>query len=81
MTLEDWISVCSNTIAANFKNRNVRVFSNVNRQRRQQGIRRDEIRRWIKELRLAKDPQTSPAVTERVFWMCEPRKSATHHAS
>lgn len=68
MTLEQYIHICKTAIAANLRTRNTRVFDNAVRQCRLAQNRRQLIRRWIAQLRLATDPITAPSIAERVRW-------------
>ena len=69
MTLDQYIGRCQQAIRGNFKARNVRVFGSTPRQKRLRKLRGDEIRRWIFELRLARNPATSEAVAAQVRWL------------
>lgn len=68
MTLEQWQLCLEKKIRANFKSRNVRVFSNELRHKRILRERRGQIYRSIAELRMARDPLAAPVVAERVQW-------------
>jgi hypothetical protein len=66
MTLDQWAARCALAIDANFRSRNVRVFSNNARHQLTTRVRRATVRRWIVELRLAKNPATSSVVAQNV---------------
>lgn len=68
MSLDQWISSCSKAAAANFKCRNVKVFSDVARHQQIVHKRRNEVRHWITEMRLATNPATAQIIAQRVFW-------------
>jgi hypothetical protein len=68
MTLQQYVNICERAIAANFRCRNNRVFSNELRHQRILLSRRNQVRGWIKELKMATDPATSDQVAAKVFW-------------
>lgn len=68
MTLEQWQLCLEKKIRANFKSRNVRVFSSELRHKRILRERRGEICRSIASLRQARDPLAAPMVAEAVMW-------------
>lgn len=68
MTIDEFIASRIKAINANFKVRNVRVAShtswvNIKYQRRA------TIRKFIAELRLARNPRTAEKIADRVKWM------------
>lgn len=69
MTLDQWTMRCALAVHANFRARNVRVFSDHARHQCCVRMRRDSIRRWISELRLAMDPLTASTIAKNVVWL------------
>ena len=69
MTLDQYITNCQRAVAANFQYRNTKVFSDARRQHRVQSERRQEIRRWIAEIRRANNPNTAAEVAAAVLWV------------
>lgn len=68
MTLNQWILICEKAIQSNFNTRNVRVFSYDPRHLRILHTRRNNVRRWIINLRLAKNPSTAKMVADSILW-------------
>jgi hypothetical protein len=68
MTLDDFKLTCEQCIRANFKIRNARAFNNESRQLRLVAARRESLRKWIRILRLANDPESALSIAEAVRW-------------
>lgn len=68
MTLDDHIARCRAAIRNGYACRNAPAFGPGVRQQRIRRIRCESVRRWIKHLRMAVDPNTSQQVTAAVFW-------------
>lgn len=66
MTVDQWTERCALAIASNYRIRNSRVFTNNARHQLTTRVRRATVRRWIVELRLAKNPATSSVVAQNV---------------
>lgn len=72
MTLVQFIDSRVKAINANFKYRNDSVFIGVAAKKRNAQLRaqrRETIRRFIRELRAAKDPSLSHLVAKEVAWI------------
>lgn len=68
MTLDQWTTRCILAVDANFRARNVRVFSDQARHERSARMRRNRVRQWIIDLRLAVNPETASTVARNVVW-------------
>lgn len=66
MTLERFIEHQRKAIAANFKGRNDVVFTSSARTKQLKSQRRETIRRFVWQLRLATNPVTSDFVADKV---------------
>ena len=66
MTLDKFKQNCELAIRANFAFRNQFTFSNPERQSKTQRQRRNSIRTFVANLRMARDPATSAAVAHAV---------------
>lgn len=69
MTLDQYKILCEKAIRANFASRNTREFDIQVLQMRVRRGRGGTIRKWIAQLRLARDPQTSEQIAMDVRWM------------
>ncbi len=68
MNLDQYKIICEKAIRANFVTRNTRVFGVHRLQMRVRRERGAIIRKWIAQLRLARDPQTSEWIALEVRW-------------